>query len=111
MILACQYILTIPDFTANLSNSLIGIYAIQLAQLVFRSEPIDIRAEGILNDNGLDIESRIQMTYASGGIARFKISLIKQLNNKAIIHGSKSSMTVSLFSLLLNLVRPGNYKH
>lgn len=73
----------------------LGVYAIQFAQFVFRSEPVSISAKGKLNDDGVDVETEVEMKYANGAVARFKTSALKELENKAHVRGTKGSMTVS----------------
>lgn len=72
----------------------LGIYTIQLSQFVFREEPISIKATGKLNEDGVDIETNVELKYPSGGVTRFKTSALEELKNKASIHGTKGSMTV-----------------
>lgn len=73
-----------------------GVYAIQLSQFVFRSEPVGIVAKGKLNEDGVDVETEVELKYANGGVTRYKTSCLEQQKNQALITGSKSSMTVSL---------------
>lgn len=62
---------------------------------MFGSEPVSIKATGKLNDDGVDVETEVEMKYANGGVARFKTSAMKELTNKAIIRGSNGKfMTV-----------------
>jgi dihydrodiol dehydrogenase / D-xylose 1-dehydrogenase (NADP) len=71
------------------------VYTIQISQLVFGSYPVSIIAKGKLNDEGVDIETEVEMKYACGGTAKFKTSALEELSNKANIRGTKGSMTVS----------------
>ena len=73
----------------------LGVYTIQFAQFVFREEPISIQAKGKLNENGVDVETEVEMKYKNGGVARFKTSALEELSNKANIRGTKNFMTVS----------------
>lgn len=77
----------------------LGVYTIQFAQFVFRSEPISITAKGQLNEDGVDVETEVEMKYACGGVARFKTSSLKELSNKANVRGSKNFMTVGFQQL------------
>lgn len=72
-----------------------GVYTIQVCQFVFQTEPISIAASGILNDDGVDVETEVEMKYPNGGVARFKTSGLREYNNTAIVRGSKASITVS----------------
>lgn len=74
----------------------LGVYVIQLAQFIFREEPVSITAKGKTNENGVDVETEVEMRYRKGGVARFKTSFLEELGNRAIVRGSKSEMTVSL---------------
>lgn len=73
----------------------LGVYPIQFSQFVFRSEPVSITAKGTLNEDGVDIETEVELKYANGGVTRFKTSALKELENKANIRGSKNFMTVN----------------
>lgn len=77
----------------------LGVYTIQFAQFVFRSEPISITAKGQLNEDGVDVETEVEMKYACGGVARFKTSSLEELSNKANVRGSKNFMTVGFQQL------------
>lgn len=90
----------------------LGVYPIQFAQFVFRSEPVSISAKGKLNENGVDIETEVVMKYANGGVARFKTSATEELTNKASVRGSNNnSMTVSLLSRAINQTGTSTDKH
>lgn len=77
----------------------LGVYTIQFAQFIFRDEPVSISAKGKLNENGVDVETEVELKYKNGGVARFKTSALEELSNKANIRGSKNFMTVSDFRL------------
>jgi hypothetical protein len=74
----------------------LGVYAIQFAQFVFRDEPVSVSAKGKLNENGVDVETEVELKYKNGGVARFKTSALEELSNKANVRGSENFMTVSL---------------
>lgn len=67
---------------------------------------MSISAKGKLNDDGVDVETEVELKYANGGVARFKTSGLEELENKANVHGSKGSMTVSVkfWGLFINWV-------
>lgn len=71
------------------------MYTIQVSQFVFGTEPISIKATGTLNNDGVDVETEVEMKYPSGGVARFKTSGLREYKNRAIVRGSKASITVS----------------
>jgi hypothetical protein len=55
---------------------------------------VSILAKGKLNDEGVDVETEVEMKYSCGGVAKFKTSALEELSNKANIRGTKGSMTV-----------------
>jgi dihydrodiol dehydrogenase / D-xylose 1-dehydrogenase (NADP) len=73
----------------------LAVYTIQISQFVFGTEPLSIKATGKLNDDGVDVETEVELRYPNGGVARFKTSALQQLQNRANIRGSKAAMTVS----------------
>lgn len=73
----------------------LGAYPIQLALWVFRSEPTRVVAFGRLNDEGLDMEYQGELHFVNGGRAKFKVSCLVGLTNRAIIKGSKGEIVVS----------------
>lgn len=74
----------------------LGVYAIQVSQFVFRSEPISISAKGKLNDDGVDVETEVELKYPNGGVTKYKTSCLQEHKNEAIIKGSKNSITVDI---------------
>jgi predicted dehydrogenase len=63
-----------------------GIYPISLCQMVF-GEPTNIRAHGIILDDGMDAETTVRMTYASGARANFIVSGVVDVPHHATIAG------------------------
>lgn len=74
----------------------LGVYTIQISQMVFGAEPVTIKARGQLNDDGVDVETEVEMLYPCGGVAKFKTSALQVLKNHAVIRGAAGSMTVSI---------------
>lgn len=81
----------------------IGIYTVQLAQFIFKKYPRKISATGKLV-GGVDIESEITLEYDNGAQLLAKVSGLKDLDNKAIIRGSKGQITVFNFKVEISLV-------
>lgn len=72
----------------------VGIYTIQLCQWVFQEEPKSIKATGILNDDGVDLEMTAELKYTGNKVAKMKTSAIQSLSNAAKIIGTKGTITV-----------------
>lgn len=74
----------------------LGVYAIHLSQWVHRTDPVSITAKGTLNEDGVDVETDVELKYRSTGVTRFKTSALRELRNEAIIRGTKGTISVSL---------------
>lgn len=77
----------------------IGIYTIQLSQYVFRQEPISIEFTGILSDDKTDIEINGKLRYKGGGVTNISANITRDLENRAVIRGSKGTIIVSIFDI------------
>lgn len=73
----------------------LGIYCIQFFQFVFKKEPKSIKAEGLLNDDGVDLVATAEINYGDNKVGKMKTSIIETLSNTAKINGTKGTMTVS----------------
>lgn len=74
----------------------LGVYSIQVCQWVFQSEPISIKATGILNENGVDSEMTAELEYGGNKIGKIKASGLKTQSNTAKIIGANGkTITVS----------------
>lgn len=49
-----------------------------------------------MNEDGVDIETNVELRYSNGGIARFKTSALKELKNEATIQGTIGKITVKV---------------
>lgn len=73
----------------------LGVYAIQVAQWAFETEPTAVYATGELNEHGCDTNIVAVLNYANGGKATIETSSLVKLSNKAVIKGTKGQITVS----------------
>lgn len=73
----------------------LGIYTIQFCQLIFQKEPISIKATGLLNDDGVDMEMEAELNYGDNKVGKIKTSFLKHITNCAKVIGTKGSMAVS----------------
>lgn len=82
----------------------LGIYAIQLAQLVYREKPIKITCAGHLGVADVDESVSCILAYSNGKIATLTLHSKVLLSNEAIIVGTKGSLKVNktTFSWKLN---------
>ncbi|XP_030380543.1 trans-1,2-dihydrobenzene-1,2-diol dehydrogenase [Scaptodrosophila lebanonensis] len=73
----------------------LGIYTIQVSQWAFQNDRIEkIESSGETNSEGVDDDVRATIKYSSGGVARMRISSKEELNNLAIIKGTKGQVTL-----------------
>jgi dihydrodiol dehydrogenase / D-xylose 1-dehydrogenase (NADP) len=78
----------------------LGVYTIQVSQWAFRQAPSKIVATGKVNDEGVDMEMKGELTYPNGGVARIHTSGLETLKNTATVKGTKGSITVSVLQPL-----------
>lgn len=71
-----------------------GVYTIQFCQWVFGEEPTSIKANGKLNEDGVDVEFTAEFHYGASKIGRVKTSILQKLGNAAEIVGTKGRITV-----------------
>ncbi|CAH2989245.1 unnamed protein product [Chilo suppressalis] len=72
----------------------IGIYVLQFAQFVYKTEPVKVTAVGNLNENGVDIVDTIVMEYEGNGRAVLNVDARLKLWNKATVVGTKGRITI-----------------
>ncbi|KAJ2951422.1 hypothetical protein O0L34_g13566 [Tuta absoluta] len=72
----------------------LGIYVLQLAQFVFKDEPIKVTASGEVNDDGVDVVDTIILEYTGGRRAVLNLHTRVRLQNNATIAGTKGRVTL-----------------
>lgn len=72
----------------------VGVYTIQFCQMVFQQEPKSIKATGIVNDDGVDVEVTAEVKYGENKVATMKTSSINTFQNGAKIIGTKGTLMV-----------------
>jgi len=70
----------------------LGIYTIQVAQLVFNGEMPKVVASGHLGEDGVDESASITLIYKNGRTATLITHSRVKLNNEALIVGTKGSL-------------------
>lgn len=75
----------------------LGIYTLQLAQYIFKDEPIKVTAVGELNDDGVDLVDTVILEYAGGRRAVLNAHSKLKLWNKATVVGPLGRVTVCTF--------------
>ncbi|XP_055917385.1 trans-1,2-dihydrobenzene-1,2-diol dehydrogenase-like [Eupeodes corollae] len=75
----------------------LGIYVIQASQWAFQEPPKSIKATGELNAEGVDVCVQAELEYSGGRIAKIQTSAKKELENKAVIKGTKGEITILQF--------------
>lgn len=69
-----------------------GIYNVAMSQWVFGSNPVSVRAHGVLAASGVDELTSATMQYEGGGMALFGCSFVTKLQNTLEIRGTKGSI-------------------
>jgi len=72
----------------------LGVYPIQCCQWVFQQPPKSITATGKLNKDLVDVEMIGELKYGDNKVGKIKTSALSQLDNKAIIVGTKGQITL-----------------
>ncbi|KAI5643219.1 oxidoreductase family, NAD-binding rossmann fold domain-containing protein [Phthorimaea operculella] len=72
----------------------LGIYVLQLAQFVFKDEPIKVTATGEVNEDGVDVVDTIILEYTGGRRAVLNLHTRVRLLNNATIAGTKGRVTL-----------------
>lgn len=75
----------------------LGVYTIQVAQWAFDEAPTSITASGTLNDEGCDLAMNAVLSYGGDRVANIATSALKQLDNVAVITGTKGQIIVSIY--------------
>ena len=73
----------------------LGVYTVQLAQLVYGGEEPAVTASGHLGQEGCDESASISLTYSGGRTATLVTHSRVNLPNQAIIIGTKGTLTLS----------------
>lgn len=76
----------------------LGVYVIQMTLFAFQDEPIEIKAEGKLNDQGVDMEVKAVFKFKNGGVAYVRTSGYEDLDEMATITGTKGTIKVNFNS-------------
>lgn len=71
-----------------------GIYATHLLQWVFQEEPSSIKATGVVNEDGVDVEMYAELNYGENRKGRVRTSVINTWPEEATIVGTKGSIKV-----------------
>jgi len=72
----------------------LGVYTIQCSLWAFQEPPQKILAKGEVNNEGVDIHVDAELNFSGGRKANMTFSAKGWLDNKAVIKGSKGSITL-----------------
>lgn len=92
-----------PNRKRNLGGSItldVGVYTIQFCQLAFKQEPKQVKAKGIVNDEGIDVEVSAELHYGNNKVAKIRISALNTYENSAKIIGTKGTITVKFVNFM-----------
>lgn len=84
----------------------ITLDTVHFCQMVFKQEPKSIKATGILNDDGVDVEVNAQLVYPGNKTAKIRLSAINTFENATKIHGTKGTLTVPYFIIPNSIIGP-----
>ncbi|EDW28858.1 GL19399 [Drosophila persimilis] len=84
----------------------LGIYALQLAQLVFGSSPVKILPNGtLLNKDRVDVQTEFILDYGEGRRMVALVTGLENLENDAIIVGTKGEIKLSNYWCCTQMTR------
>jgi predicted dehydrogenase len=72
----------------------LGVYNLAMSQWVFGSQPVSHVVEGYLGQSGVDECAVATLMYSHSRSSQFEISMIKELSNDLIIHGTGGHIRV-----------------
>lgn len=81
----------------------LGVYTIQVSLWAFRAAPVKVVAKGQLNEEGVDMAMEAELHFPGGGVAKIRTSGLQKLGNKAVIRGTKGSLTLHDFWCSISL--------
>lgn len=70
-------------------------YCIQVCQWTFGGEPKSITATATLNDEGVDVDTSIELNYGNNKIGKIRINLVHFEGMTAKIVGTKGQIEVN----------------
>jgi predicted dehydrogenase len=72
----------------------LGVYNLAMSQWVFGSQPISHTIEGYLGQTNVDERGVATLIYTDGRSSQFEISMVRELSNDLIIHGTGGHIRV-----------------
>jgi predicted dehydrogenase len=76
-----------PDLAGGALLDL-GVYNLAMSQCIFGVQPISHSIDAYLGETGVDEHGRIALKYSDGRSSTFSNSMMQQLGNDLVIHGS-----------------------
>lgn len=72
----------------------LGVYPINFALMVFGEHYQEVSAQGILSDQGVDLQNSITLTWKNGRMALLHSNMEALTDRRGIIHGDKGYLVV-----------------
>lgn len=72
----------------------LGVYPINFALMVFGEDYQEVSAQGILSDQGVDLQNSITLTWKNGRMALLHSNMEALTDRRGIIHGDKGYLVV-----------------
>lgn len=88
----CQ--IKINNSKRSLGGTDLSVYPINICHWVFQQEPKSIKATGIANDDGVEIEMSAELHYGDNKVGRIRSSIITTWPHEATIVGTKGTIKV-----------------
>lgn len=76
----------------------LGSYGVDILQWIFQEDPQCIKANGTLNDDGVDTDVEAEFSYSRGRKGTFKLSINVALKNTLKIVGTKATLEVMFYA-------------
>ena len=72
----------------------LGVYPLNFASMVFGNEIVDISAECVKYDSGVDAQETIMLKYADGRMATLYATMLAQTDRRGLINGTNGFIEV-----------------
>lgn len=67
----------------------LGVYSVSLSQFLLGAPITQVQASGVLSEAGVDVNTQVNLTFASGVLSQFICTIGSDASNAMVIHGDK----------------------
>ncbi|XP_055599859.1 trans-1,2-dihydrobenzene-1,2-diol dehydrogenase-like [Uranotaenia lowii] len=75
----------------------LGLYSSQLALWILEQSPAEIKTEGEMNEENVDVHTNVELKFPSGATVKIRTSGVETLSNTATISGSEGTIKLPDF--------------